>query len=123
MAVFQIKIRGMVQGVGFRPFVHKLASEMKIDGRVSNGSDGVLIVCESSEVFVQKFYQTILNKPPQNAIITSAEIIEIKQSVEKGFKIIDSTFGNFSSVLLTPDIAICSSCAKEINDPQNSRYR
>ncbi|MCP9766770.1 carbamoyltransferase HypF [Lacihabitans sp. LS3-19] len=123
MAVFQIKIKGMVQGVGFRPFVHKLASEMKIDGRVSNGSDGVLIVCEGSELTIQKFYQTILNKPPQNAIITFADIIESKQSVEKGFKIINSIPGNFSSVLLTPDVAICPSCAKEIKDLQNPRYR
>ena len=71
MNTYHIHIRGIVQGVGFRPFVCRLANEMNIAGWVCNGNDGVHIEFTANEDIANKFYQIIVNNPPVNAFITN----------------------------------------------------
>lgn len=121
MPVYYIHINGMVQGVGFRPYVHKLAIQMQLDGWVSNGSDGVHIVCSGDEEKVHIFCQHIVQQPPVLALITEHSIRLADTMVPKGFFIRPSTPGHKIQMLITPDIAICDDCKREIRDPGNRR--
>lgn len=122
MPVYHIHINGMVQGVGFRPYVHKLAVQMEIDGWVSNGSDGVHIICSCEEEQVNRFCKHIIEHPPTLAIITEHTIRKTHGPVEKGFFIKPSASNNTVQMLITPDVAICDDCKREIRDPANIRY-
>jgi hydrogenase maturation protein HypF len=122
MPVYHIHINGMVQGVGFRPFVHKLAIQMQIDGWVSNGSDGVHIICSCEEEKIHAFCQRLVEQPPVLAIITEHTIRVTDTPVAKGFFIKPSTTNNKIQMLITPDVAICDDCRREIRDPENRRY-
>ena len=123
MSKVQIQIKGMVQGVGFRPFVHKLATEFGINGTVSNGTKGVKILCEGAEDNIHRFCDKILVNHPPNAIITSLDIYPTVLEIKSGFKIVESSNGGFSSVLLTPDLAICPECTTQMQDETDHRFR
>lgn len=122
MPAFHIHITGMVQGVGFRPFVHKLAVEMAIDGWVSNGSDGVHIICSAEEEKITGFYNRIIEHPPVLAMITAHSMEPLDTIVSKGFFIQMSASGKQVQMLITPDIAVCDECKRELRDPGNRRW-
>jgi hydrogenase maturation protein HypF len=122
MQHYHIHIKGIVQGVGFRPFVHRLAGSMGIQGWVSNSTDGVHIGINAEPETAQLFYRTILRQPPANAVITEHHITEQAFETYHGFSILQSAQAQEPDLLLTPDIAICDSCRKEIHDPNNRRY-
>ena len=85
MQAFHIHITGLVQGVGFRPWVHKLASKYNLDGYVNNGLDGVHIYCSGKEDDVTEFYQSIVQNPPAQALITSHHKTAFHSILKKGF--------------------------------------
>ena len=123
MPAFHIHITGLVQGVGFRPYVHKLASKLQIDGYVNNGLDGVHIYCAGHEDTIDCFYQTLIKQPPPQAFISahSMELVSIK--IVKGFFIQKSERTHSVQMLVTPDICLCEDCRREIKNPSNNRYQ
>lgn len=123
MVTYHIHITGIVQGVGFRPFVCKLALDKGLKGWVCNDTDGVHIEFNANDEDAAKaFYHQIIKHPPKNALIEKHSFIQIEQKVFEGFSIIKSQSSVQPDLLLTPDIAVCADCKKEIEDAGNSRF-
>lgn len=123
MKSFSIQVIGIVQGVGFRPFVYNLALKYKINGWVNNDDRGVNILLYSDEKRCQDFIKELQNNPPILAKIDSIKIEEITKIKEyKSFEIIQSSNSNNKSTIISPDIAICDDCIADINDSDNYRY-
>ena len=122
MHTYHIHIQGIVQGVGFRPFVCRLAIDMNLNGWVCNGNDGVHIEFNANEITADKFYNSIIINPPVNAFITVHNINKITYKEYCGFIISESDNQSTPDILLTPDIAICNDCIKDITDNTNRRY-
>ena len=114
MTTFHIHIKGQVQGVGFRPYVFRLATRLGLNGHVSNGVNGVHIILSGDTARIQEFYRFILSQPPANAEIRDASIDEIDSLVFSDFQITTSSDEGKVDVLLTPDIAICKDCRNEL---------
>lgn len=122
MQSYHIHIRGMVQGVGFRPFVYKVARAMDIPGWISNASDGVHIECTATEAAAQAFYHHILQHSPRHAVITSYDIKEIPTRTFHGFSILQADMAQEPDLLLTPDIALCADCRRELHESTDRRH-
>ena len=120
---YLITINGLVQGVGFRPFVYQLANRFEIKGKVSNGTNGVEIWFNANENIAQRFYDQLISEPPKLAQITSSLLQQIDYQFFKNFIITESSVTGNVSLLLTPDFAMCDDCRSELNDPKNRRYR
>ncbi len=118
---FHIHVKGLVQGVGFRPFVYRLAKKMNINGWVNNTNEGVIIEFNASALDTAQFYHEITHHPPKNAIITSHNISKIPHKNFTEFLILQSNGKAKPNLLLTPDIAICDECKNEIINPLNKR--
>lgn len=123
MYIYHIHISGLVQGVGFRPHVHRLALQMNIDGWVSNGTDGVNIMCKGDSIKIENFYKTLIQTPPLNAIIISHSIKNTNGILDDGFFINESTNTQSISMLIAPDITLCEECRQELNDSTNNRFQ
>ncbi|MFM7429833.1 MAG: carbamoyltransferase HypF, partial [Flammeovirgaceae bacterium] len=119
---YQINISGIVQGVGFRPMVYALAKKNQIKGTVSNSTSGVIIQFNAEEETAHQFYKSILNNLPLNSRVTHHQLTEIKSQLFNGFRIIESTTSSTTSVMLSPDFAMCFSCREELHNPTNGRY-
>lgn len=118
-----VQIKGIVQGVGFRPFVYNLALKYNIKGWVNNDEKGVNIFLYSSEENIQNFLCELKEKPPVLAKIDSLNIKKITKKQEyKTFEILQSSSSKNKSTIISPDIAICDDCIKDINDNSNFRY-
>ena len=117
-----IHIEGMVQGVGFRPFVYTLAHALNIKGSVCNGVDGVRIVAGGENVQIEKFQYELLRNAPAESHIVNFTSEEIKSQPAKDFQIVESNSHGQPKLLLTPDFGLCDQCRKEISDPKNRRY-
>ncbi len=129
---FHIHIRGQVQGVGFRPYVFRLAEQFLLrgypdfsGGTVCNASDGVHIELTAYEAIAYDFHDKLLENAPILSKIThsSIEIIEDKFFLEGNFKIIHSNENQKANLLITPDFALCDECRRELKDPQNYRFK
>lgn len=117
-------INGIVQGVGFRPYIHKSAKSYNLNGWICNTSDGVELELEGSADSIAKFITNLKPKSPPMAQIDN--IIEKPQDGlknYKGFKIIPSRRGEKRNTLISPDVGICPDCARELMDPTDRRYR
>lgn len=123
MNTYHIHISGLVQGVGFRPFVCRIAEQMGINGWVNNGNDGVHIEFNAAEETANDFYTAIISNPPPNAVIRSYLLRITRSKKYAGFCIQPSDASAKPDLLLTPDIAICGSCKNEINDAGNKRFQ
>lgn len=122
MPTYHIHIEGLVQGVGFRPFVYRLAQEYGLCGWVSNTMDGVHVEVNAAEGVAQAFYQALIAQAPPMAFIARHHIQEAAVKDFQGFQIISSEERGEASLLLTPDFAICQDCRQELNDPKNRRF-
>ncbi len=121
---FHIHIRGIVQGVGFRPFVYRSAINHNLKGTVKNTADGVHIKINSDRKDAEAFLDYILNNLPPLAEITSHNITEIKTSeIFTQFKITESSGAEKINLPVTPDVAMCNECKNELNDPENRRFQ
>lgn len=123
MDTYHIHIGGLVQGVGFRPFVCRLAEQMQINGWVSNGNNGVHIEFNAEKRKAESFYRAIISRPPPNAIISSHYLSASPAKKYNSFRINPSDNSLKPDLLLTPDIAICKNCLQEIKDEPNKRYQ
>ncbi|RLD26929.1 MAG: carbamoyltransferase HypF [Bacteroidetes bacterium] len=122
MTTFHIHIQGIVQGVGFRPFVYNLALSKELLGWVNNSTDGVHIEINADEDIAQAFLDSIIEYPPELAHITYFNIFKTKEKEFSKFEIIHSVSADENNVLLTPDFGLCPTCKKEIHDPDNKRF-
>jgi hydrogenase maturation protein HypF len=117
-----IIIQGAVQGVGFRPFIFRLASEMELNGWIINSSQGVFIEVEGTETLLNRFISKIREEKPKLSFIQSLESKYLDPVGFKSFEIRKSDDAGEKTVTVLPDIATCPACLKEVKDPQNRRY-
>ena len=122
MKRIKIIIHGAVQGVGFRPFVYRLADEMKLNGWVINSSQGVFIEAESDKDILENFVLRIQKEKPPRSYIQSLEFSYLDPVGFKSFEIRKSKDEGDKTVLVLPDIAICDDCLHDIFDSNNRRY-
>ncbi|WP_207260424.1 carbamoyltransferase HypF [Desulfovibrio sp. Huiquan2017] len=117
-------ITGQVQGVGFRPFVYRIALDHGVTGSVNNSSDGVLIEVQGEAEQVGGFAEDLTGKlPPLARIVTLDSEQQATVNGEEGFIILESTRKSGNSVLISPDVATCKDCLDDMRDPDNRRYR
>ena len=115
-------LQGAVQGVGFRPFVFRLATQLGLAGWVNNSPQGVTIEVEGGQVALQEFLRRLeLEKPPRS-FIQSLEASWLDVLGYEGFVIRESEASGEKTTLVLPDIATCPECLAEILDPANRRY-
>ncbi|MEL4898287.1 carbamoyltransferase HypF [Crocosphaera sp. Alani8] len=117
----KIVIGGAVQGVGFRPFIYRLATELNLKGWVNNSAAGVIIEVESTEVILKEFLARIPQEKPSISQIYSLETTWLAPLEYTRFEIIHSSSGEKKAIVL-PDLSTCSDCLEEIFDPNNRRY-
>jgi hydrogenase maturation protein HypF len=119
---YKIIINGRVQGVGFRPYVSKLARKMGLKGIVSNNEEGVIIFASGESDDVLEFYQELISKPPPVARIKAHKMMKTKSIAYDTFEIVPSSTKGKLNLSLTPDFGICPSCSAEISNPDNRRF-
>ncbi|MFQ6115963.1 MAG: carbamoyltransferase HypF, partial [bacterium] len=119
----RIQINGIVQGVGFRPFVYRLAQEYKLGGFVNNSSDGVLIEVEGTPDSLKAFRKRLQTEAPPLARIVDWHLEEINPIGEADFSIKASQHEAPPITLISPDISICEDCLGELFDPTDRRFR
>jgi hydrogenase maturation protein HypF len=115
--------RGVVQGVGFRPFVYTTAAALGLSGSVRNDSAGAVIEVEGDPAEIDHFLAGLRDRPPPLAVIESIETQGIPAVGGTGFTIVDTTRTDGGRTLASPDVAMCADCAAEQCDPSDRRYR
>lgn len=118
----RIHIGGAVQGVGFRPFLFRLATELNLAGWVRNTSQGVTVEVEGNTEQVQQFLLRIEPEKPPLSFLQSLESSYLEVTGMKEFVILESETADEKSALVLPDVATCQDCLREIFDPNNRRY-
>jgi hydrogenase maturation protein HypF len=119
----KLVVRGAVQGVGFRPFVFRLAEELKLAGWVNNSPQGVFIEVEGPHSALEKFLLRLEAEKPPRSFIQSLESSWLDATGFKKFEIRESETGGGKTALVMPDIATCPDCLREMFDPKNRRHR
>ncbi|MEJ2501204.1 MAG: carbamoyltransferase HypF, partial [Campylobacterales bacterium] len=117
----RLQVRGVVQGVGFRPFVYQLAVRNALGGYVLNDGGGVLIEIEGPDAATEAFVETLLGAPPPLARIDDLSREAVPLFGETAFEIRRSE-STAAFAMVSPDIAVCDACAAELRDPANRRY-
>ncbi|WP_029112606.1 carbamoyltransferase HypF [Mycobacterium sp. URHB0044] len=117
------RVHGVVQGVGFRPFVYTTAAALGLSGSVRNDSSGAIIEIEGSPEDVDDFLGALRNRPPPLAVVEAVDTEAIPLVGGTGFVIGDSSRSTGSRTLASPDIAMCAECAAEQRDHNDRRYR
>ncbi len=118
-----IEIAGIVQGVGFRPFIYRLATENNLTGFITNTEAGVSIEVEGAAEAVGAFLARLPKEVPPLARITSMVVADRPLNHDVDFRILPSRAGNERRVLIAPDVAICDDCRAELLDPADRRFR
>src|SRR2546423_6032853 len=120
----QIRVRGIVQGVGFRPFIFSQAQRRALKGRVLNNTTGLLIDVEGELSAIRQFIDEIKSSPPPLSVIESVERRDdLTLANYDDFRIVESDAGGEKFVPLSADIATCDDCLKELFDPRDRRHR
>lgn len=119
-----IKIHGIVQGVGFRPFVHRLVRDCGLAGSIRNTSSGVELMLEGERPALEDFVRFLPERAPSLALIEKIETeYGLPPSGMEGFRILQSHAEEKRNTLVSPDIGICKDCRRELLDPKDRRYR
>jgi hydrogenase maturation protein HypF len=119
----EISVRGIVQGVGFRPFIYALAQRHGLTGLVRNDAEGVHIEAEGPPEDLELFLQEIKVKAPPLAVVEAVAWRPLAVLKEKEFRIEESREGVKRRALISPDVATCEECLAELFDPADRRYR
>lgn len=122
METYHIHIRGQVQGVGFRPFVLKLARQMELSGWVSNTANGVHIEVNTDEAGLAGLLDAIRAGCPRLAHITSVDVVRVPSRAFSAFKIVQDDMLSAAELLLSPDFALCDNCRGELHTPGDRRF-
>jgi hydrogenase maturation protein HypF len=117
-----IIVEGIVQGVGFRPFVYRIAKKHNISGSVKNNGGRVEIIAEGSCGNIESFIHDLRTEKPAVSQIYAIDFKEIDTDSYDDFTIIKSSTEKTPNSILVPDIGICSNCTQELADPENRRY-
>ena len=123
MQRLKVTIRGAVQGVGFRPFVYRLATEMSLAGWVMNSPQGVFIEAEGAKETLDDFLLRLEREKPSLSFIQSLEYSLLEPDGYDGFEIRPSDDAGERSTVIMPDIATCPQCREELLDPRDRRHR
>ncbi len=116
----QISITGVVQGVGFRPYVHHLAEQLGLAGSVSNTASGVLIDAEGERL--EEFLDRLPREAPPLARIAGLTVTRLPVQGASAFSIVASADAAGAFTLLPPDVSLCPDCLRELSDPRDRRY-
>ena len=122
-AGLQVKVRGIVQGVGFRPFVYQLAQRLDLKGWVRNTTAGVDIQVDGSQNALQDFVQSLRMEAPPLAHIDDIQVTRSSVNGHKDFQIQESRSILDAFQPISPDVAICPDCLRELFDPHDRHYR
>jgi hydrogenase maturation protein HypF len=122
MKSLRFQIRGTVQGVGFRPWVYRLAHDLELKGFVRNTSQGVCVEIEGPKTKVDDFAYLLKTRPPAHCNITQCQESDIALHGYNEFEILSSQEDNQHDALVLPDLATCPECLKDIFDKNNRRY-
>ncbi|MBO6017422.1 MAG: acylphosphatase, partial [Oscillospiraceae bacterium] len=123
MRTLEVKIKGIVQGVGFRPFMHRLVRRHGLKGNIRNTSSGVTVELEGEEKELHRFLEELPLEAPPLAVIEDVSWREIPAQGFADFTIIQSERQAERNTLISPDIAICPDCLRELLDPSDRRFR
>jgi hydrogenase maturation protein HypF len=115
-------LRGAVQGVGFRPFVHRLATELALTGWVNNSPQGVFLEVEGPRPALEQFLHRLQSANPPSSFIQSLETTWLDAAGFRAFEIRPSETQGMKTALILPDLATCADCLREIRDPTNRRF-
>ncbi|MDD3580980.1 MAG: acylphosphatase, partial [Desulfobacca sp.] len=119
----RLQLRGIVQGVGFRPFVYRLANELGLSGWVSNSSQGVELEVEGPTERLDSFQERLVTEKPALAAIRDCHFQILEPLGDTEFVVQPSRVSGPKTALILPDLATCPECRREIFDPKNRRYR
>ena len=121
----RIAVHGIVQGVGFRPFVYGLACRFSLRGFVRNAPDGVLIEVEGEHAALEDFQTELTRRPPLRAVIDECATVSVPPRGERDFRIETSHVAADpgSVIRVSPDVATCDDCLADLFDPSNRRFR
>ena len=122
MRAVSLHVTGVVQGVGFRPFVYNLARRLGVRGWVKNTSDGVFALAEGDSAAVDAFVRAIRDDAPPMAVVTDVIAEDVDPEGHDGFVIVESEAIAGAMTLVSPDIATCEACAAELRDPRDRRF-
>ena len=124
MEKLSLKIHGIVQGVGFRPFIHRLVGEFGLAGFIKNSSSGVYLELEGERAALESFVLALPERAPVLALIERMEAVYSSElSGFTGFEIRKSLVEDKRRTLISPDVSICPDCLREMKDPADRRYR
>jgi hydrogenase maturation protein HypF len=118
----RIRVRGVVQGVGFRPFVHRVATRVRLGGRVWNDGDGVVAEVEGPAAALEAFARALEDEAPPLARVASITSELVAPVGERAFAVVAS-HGGGRSAIVPPDVGTCDDCLRELFDPADRRYR
>jgi hydrogenase maturation protein HypF len=118
----RVHVYGAVQGVGFRPFVHRLATSLKLAGTVLNGTAGVFIEVEGEPAVCREFLARLNAERPAACWIAGTEVSTLPPAGYPDFRILESSHEAAPTTAILPDLATCPECLKETLDPANRRY-
>ena len=119
----RIEVEGAVQGVGFRPFIYRLASELRLAGWVKNTSNGVVIEVEGAVPVVKTFLERMRADAPPSASVQAMNTSIVSALDNAGFSIKQSAESGQRTLAIPPDLAACGDCLREIADPTDRRFR
>jgi hydrogenase maturation protein HypF len=118
-----VRVQGAVQGVGFRPYVYRLADDLGLAGFVLNDARGVLLEVEGASTDVERFLARLAAEAPPLAAIERVEAEDREPIGRRGFEIVESRGGGVPDAHVTPDTATCADCLQELFDPRDRRFR
>jgi len=121
-ARLRVVVRGAVQGVGFRPFVYRLAADLGLCGWVSNTAQGVFVEVEGGRARLESFLLRLGRELPPRSFVQSLEPTFLDPAGYEGFEIHESDGGGEKTALVLPDVATCPDCLREIFDPADRRH-
>jgi hydrogenase maturation protein HypF len=119
----EITVSGIVQGVGFRPFVYNLAKRLNLSGHILNNKTGVTIEIEGAEDSRERFLDALKNEPPPLSRIAGIAVSSIPAKNDGGFRILHSSDSGDDVTLISPDNDLCKNCLRELLDKNDRRYR
>ena len=122
-AARQIRINGIVQGVGFRPFVYQLAQQHHLRGHVANTAAGVLLHVEGAPGRLEAFLRDLESRKPPLAHIVEIAVDDAEPGGYSDFSILKSRAGEHRATLISPDVAVCEDCLAEMFDPADRRFQ
>jgi hydrogenase maturation protein HypF len=118
----EVRVEGVVQGVGFRPYVHGLARTLGLSGRVGNDTAGVFMEVEGAEQAVNEFLAALPAQAPPLAVIEEVRTTPLTPTGEPGFHIVSSNAAGRRDTLISADTATCADCLRELADPADRRF-